>query len=474
MTETIDFKLTLDAAGANRALDDTRRRAEALGGAKESLGKQLTGMKEKLEKSAGAFAALSLAMGNNNDVGSKVLSSVGQLAAAYGAGGPLAVALAAGAAGVSMLTKHWDDLIKKQDEALASTYAASDKILARSQSITNELRRLTGADQGDQATAIKSDIATAETQRQMAAMRMGQLTGPARDAEYEAIDRLNKTIAAMQADLKKLEKIQELSKPKGGGGGTSAPSATGAVSFRLAYDDYNSPEDIAAAYEDPAELERLAQQRMDIYAMEVQFRVDEKQREHQATVAMMEEESADRQRQATQYADLATTMASALGSAAATAAFSQEEAFKLFVSAASQAAGGFITLEGGKKLAEGIGYLSNPLTAALAPHTIAIGAGLIAAGAAVTTGGPMAVQQLMGQAGAGSSGGGGSNIEAARTSGVGGSRGGGRGSNYGGGGTNITIVYGGASGPTADQGADAVVRGLVRAQRRGMTPVEVR
>lgn len=473
MTETIDFKLTLDAAGANRALDDTRRRAEALGGAKESLGKQLTGMKEKLEKSAGAFAALSLAMGNNNDVGSKVLSSVGQLAAAYGAGGPLAVALAAGAAGVSMLTKHWDDLIKKQDEALASTYAASDKILARSQSITNELRRLTGADQGDRATAIKSDIATAETQRQMAAMRMGQLTGPARDAEYEAIDRLNKTIAAMQADLKKLEKIQELSKPKGGGGGTSAPSATGAVSFRLAYDDYNSPGDIAAAYEDPAELERLAQQRMDIYAMEVQFRVDEKQREHQATVAMMEAESAARQAQAQQYADLAQSMAVALGGAAAQAAFGQEEAFKNFVAAASQAAGGFIVLEGGKHLAAGLGRVFAGDVPGGALEMLGGGL-LVTAGTAVQQGGPAAVQALMGQSGAGSSGGGGSNIEAARTSGVGGSRGGGRGSNYGGGGTNITIVYGGASGPTADQGADAVVRGLVRAQRRGMTPVEVR
>jgi hypothetical protein len=82
------------------------------------------------------------------------------------------------------------------------------------------------------------------------------------------------------------------------------------------------------------------------------------------------------------------------------------------------------------------------------------------------------VQSLAGQAGAGGGSGGVSN-EAARTSGVGGSRGGGRGSNYGRGSTNITIVYGGASGPTADDGARAVVVALKRADRLGLNAPRV-
>ena len=49
MTDKVSMTLTIDASQANRALDETRKRAENLGGAKESLSKQLTGMKEKLE-----------------------------------------------------------------------------------------------------------------------------------------------------------------------------------------------------------------------------------------------------------------------------------------------------------------------------------------------------------------------------------------------------------------------------------------
>jgi hypothetical protein len=466
-TESVDLKVTLDVRQAQQALDQVRTSAKQLGGEKESLNKQLLNMKERLEKGAGAFAALSLAMGNTNDTAGKVLSSVGQLAAAYGAGGPLALGLAAGASAVSALTKHWDDLIKKQDEAIAKQYAASDAILARSQSITNELRRLTGADQGDRATAIRSDISTAEAQRQVAAMRMAQLTGPARDAEYQEIDRLNKLISAMQNDLRKLEQIQKINKPKApsAGGGSSA---TGSVSFRLGYADYTSTQDMEAAYtDDVSTQERLSEQRLDLYRLELAERKDMRERDHKAAMDLADQEALRRQQMfemqrenAMQLGGLASQLAAVSAQAAVAGVAGQEKAFEAFVASASAAIGGFITLKGGELLAVGI-------TSTLAGNVpmgaaqIAGGIGLVAAGAAVQAGGPAAVERLMGQAGGSAASG-----EAARTRGAGGgSR---ASSGASGGGTVINISYNGISGPSADDGARALTRATRRAQNRGM------
>ena len=91
--------------------------------------------------------------------------------------------------------------------------------------------------------------------------------------------------------------------------------------------------------------------------------------------------------------------AAAIGTFAASAAMGQEAALENLIAAASQQAGGFIMLEGGKVMATGIaGMISapNPLSAA----QIAGGAALVAAGAAVQTGGPAAVSALMGKGGA--------------------------------------------------------------------------
>jgi hypothetical protein len=486
-TESVDLKVTLDVRQAQQALDQVRNSAKQLGGEKESLNKQLLNMKERLEKGAGAFAALSLAMGNTNDTAGKVLSSVGQLAAAYGAGGPLALGLAAGASAVSALTKHWDDLIKKQDEAIAKQYAASDAILARSQSITNELRRLTGADQVDRATAIRSDISTAEAQRQAAAMRMAQLTGPARDAEYQEIDRLNKLISAMQNDLRKLEQIQKINKPKPAGK-TDGP--------KLKYGGYDSA-GMEAAYsgdtmsaERRQELDKMEEEGLrGVLQVKYQQRLDAAKEHHAklmdeakqaaemekqlvADVADMkkrydqEEQQrakmlmAERVAQANQIGGLASQLAAASAQAAVAGIAGQEKAFEAFVASASAAIGGFITLKGGELLAVGI-------TSTLAGNVpmgaaqIAGGIGLVAAGAAVQAGGPAAVERLMGQAGGSAASG-----EAARTRGTGG---GSRASSGGGsGGTVINISYNGISGPSADDGARALTRATRRAHNRGM------
>lgn len=496
MTETIDFKLTLDANGANRALDETRKRAENLGGGLESLQKGMGQLKERLEKQAAAIAVVSHAFGQHDSAVGKAVSSIGTLAAAYGAGGPFGLALAAaipiveglnqafkdmeqGSIAYSQsvsaigpnITRMTNDALKPARDTLASINAefrnlgvtvaearlrvVSDAYQSTSASIEAlERNRSKFMQRTDLPADIKDAIAK-QTLRRLEEMRanQGELL-----AGYETASAQAASIAAAN------------DKPTTSGGDSTDYASLRSRRLNAAQGRLDAAAGRHQGRLDSADLEqfdRVQKARAEI-AEETNRRMLEDQKAyHEENMRMAEQEMQARQKQAGEYAGIAATMAAALGSAAATAAFSQEEAFKLFVSAASQAAGGFITLEGGKLIASGIAALASPIPNPMGFASIAGGLGLVAAGAAVTTGGPMAVQQLMGQAGAGSSGGGGSNIEAARTSGVGGSRGGGRGSNYGGGGTNITIVYGGASGPTADDGARAVVGALRRAERRG-------
>ena len=501
MTESFGFKLTLDAAGANRALDETRKKAESLGGAKESLGKQLGAMKEKLEKSAGAFAALSLAMGQTNDTTGKAISSVGQLVAAYGAGGPLAVALAVGAAGVSALTHHWDDLIKAQDAALAKTFETSDRMLARSRQISDELHKLTTSATGDRRQGIQNDLASLQAQLTAKTGAIGQLTGPLQQDMIQQVITLKRTMDAMKADLRNLDKIDAATAPKPlaekpvdtAAAEEEALRAVQKVFYgqRLEANKRYHEQIIQNAKEAAEEELKVAeaaakeQQKIDDQIareggeelMNAFLDRDKQMQDARAATAKAE---MDAQRSATmELTQLSGSLAMALGSATA-ATFQgiegQKAAFESLVSSASQAIGGYIMMKGGQVLAEGIAselaLPGNPLGIA----QIAGGTGLIAAGAAIQTGGPMAVQALMGKSGAASGGaatGGGAGTTDAGASTLGRSSSGsyrGRGS----GNTIINITYGGASGPTAEQGAQAVVQSLRRAGRRGLTPLEVR
>lgn len=493
MTESFGFKLTLDAAEANRALDETRKRAESLGGAKESLGKQLGAMKEKLEKSAGAFAALSLAMGQSNDTTGKAISGVGQLVAAYGAGGPLAVALAVGAAGVSALTHHWDDLIKAQDAAIAKSFEASDRMLARSRQISDELHKLTTSATGDQRQGIQNDLVSLQAQITAKTGAIGQLTGPVQQDMIQQVIMLRRTMDALQADLRKLDKIDVLNAPKEPKGPTEKPVDTAAAEEealrnvqKVVYGqrlDMNRKyhEQIIENAKKAAEEERKINEQIDREGGEElmnAFLERDKQMQDAKDATLKAE--MDAQRSATmELTQLSGSLAVALGTAAAQATQGiegQKAAFESLVSSASQAIGGYIMMKGGQVLAEGIAselaLPGNPLGIA----QIAGGTGLIAAGAAIQTGGPMAVQALLGRSGAASGGaatGGGAGANDAGAATLGRSSSGSyRGS--GSGNTVINITYGGASGPTAEQGAQAVVSSLRRAGRRGLTPLEVR
>jgi hypothetical protein len=133
----------------------------------------------------------------------------------------------------------------------------------------------------------------------------------------------------------------------------------------------------------------------------------------------------------------------------------QDKALERFGVAVMGQAGQALIGYGAQAIGRGILEASNPVTAPLAPASFTAGALLVGAG--VGLGGAAGGLGTLLGGGAGSSGG------AARGAPRGPSGGA---PSAGGGGTNITINYSGAAGPSADQGARAVVEAQRRAASR--------
>jgi chaperonin cofactor prefoldin len=513
VTETINFKMTVDATGANRALDETRKRAESLGGGLDGLQKGMGQLKERLEKQAAAIAVVSHAFGQHDSAVGKAVSSIGTLAAAYGAGGPFGLALAVAVPLVEKLGSAFDDFqASHQSYALSfdaigrAAKAAHDASLAPMLETLQGLRRELNT-MGMDSIQVAYEDASAIVQSKRAglervtaerrAVQAGRMTPTTAKMEGAQRDQYLSALIARQGEAEialaraesALAEITDTAERiyaarRGGGSGVEpGAKASGPSPAEMEEEALRKMQQVI--YGQKVAANKRAHDEMISAALKADeelLKIEEKaardadrmkEKYHQEDLRRIEEEKAARAAQANQYAGLAGAVAAAAGSAAAAGLAGQEKVFEAFIASASQALGGFVTLKGGELLAMGFTSLLTPGAQGLGAAQIAGGATLVAAGAAISTGGPAMVQSLAGQAGAGGGSGGVSN-EAARTSGVGGSRGSGRGTNYGGGGTNITIVYGGASGPTADQGADAVVHALRRARRHGKTPVEVR
>jgi hypothetical protein len=219
----------------------------------------------------------------------------------------------------------------------------------------------------------------------------------------------------------------------------------------------------AAAAEDAVRAEIADRDKWDAYELGlVQAKEDARAKIEKDAAEKRKALRADeiRDAQAT-YGALVTNAAQALGTFVAESAAGQEAALASLLKAASQQAGGFVMLQGGQLIAEGIRNTFSVVTAPLGAAQIAGGAGLVAAGAAIQAGGPLAVSSLLGQSG------GGAPTAGAATADPGARARGPRTMPGEGGGTQLTIVYGGLSGPTADDGARALKKGEQRARRRG-------
>lgn len=109
-----------------------------------------------LGASAAAVSTISSALGAQAGKTGQVINLGGQMLAAFSAGGPYGLALAAGIVGVTTLTKHWDDLIKKEDEALRKQYLATDDASALLNKVDDDITALRAKTQNSSAQAYAS------------------------------------------------------------------------------------------------------------------------------------------------------------------------------------------------------------------------------------------------------------------------------------------------------------------------------
>lgn len=534
VVEDIELRVTVNGLQAQKALDETRAAAEKMGGGLsrvvgglEGMQKSAQALQQKLGPAAAAISGVSSALGQTGGQAGKVVAGVGQLAAAFGAGGPLGVAMVAASMGVDALNQHWQDLTKAQDAALQSIYGATqgyvkslDDARSRLSSARQELataarggKELTPEERKQQlrteaagriaaaeatlkqaqsqadlskAAALAEDLGIRESQARLMISKRREadirIATRALSVEKEALQTRINAISVEETLAKRKEEAEAKEKAREAARAGVKVIPTGDVTGLLAKERgerLKMLQDFAAE----AEQQRAEQARAAADAAEEAVRAEIADREkwdaYELDLAKAKEDerlriekdaAAERKRireqeivdaQAT-YGALVTSAAQALGTFVAESAAGQEAALQNLLKAASQQAGGFIMLQGGQLIAEGIRNSFAIATAPLGAAQIAGGAGLVAAGTAVQVGGPLAISALMGQAGASGA--------AGRTSGGGdpGARARAPRTMPGeGGGTNLTIVYGGLSGPTADDGARALKKAERRAARRG-------
>lgn len=536
VVEDIELRVTVNGLQAQKALDETRAAAEKMGGGAakaagglEGLQKNAQALQGRLAPAAAAISGVAGALGQAGGEAGKVVAGIGQLTAAFGAGGPFGVAVVAASLGVDALSKHWQDLTKAQDAALASIYGTTqgyvkslDEARTRLTSARGELtaalrggRELTAEERKDQlraeaagriaaaeatlkqaqaetdlrkATTLAADLSISEgearvmlTKRREADIRIATR---ALDIEREALQTRINAVSVEESLRRKKEEEDRKAKAREerarGGGGAGIP--TGDVQGMLAKEradrlkmltDFGADMEkaraeqaqaAADAAEEAVRAEIADREKWTDYELGlIKAKEDEKTKiEKEAAErrkAIREEEIRDAQ---STYGALVTNAATALGTFVAESAAGQEAALANLLKAASQQAGGFVMLQGGQLIAEGIRNTFSVITAPLGAAQIAGGAGLVAAGAAIQAGGPLAVSSLLGQSGgagaaaaSGTATDPGARARPARTM------------PGEGGGTQLTIVYGGLSGPTADDGARALKKGEQRARKRG-------
>ena len=392
---------------------------------------------------------------------------------------------------VGQLQKSWDDEIAAQDRAIASANAGTDAAGALRRRVDADIaslrRSVNGPESPQEArAAVQAEIDSVNARRDAVIASRNALKVD-NTREYEAARKqFEDERRILEGVLDRLQLKQGLAgaaaavtnKPAAAPPGMKAPVADGDT-----LEDWKQRAYDRAAAEQKAQ-EKLAADRYELAISAAQKRTEaenaievaaaektlEQKRKAEADFVNWQIETAERAQQereqiaardAQMYTGLITTAAATIAQGIADGVGGQEDALATTLSALSRQAGGFITLKGGELVAAGIAseFLApgNPLGLA----QIAGGVGLVAAGAAVTAGGPAAVQSLLGSRG----GTGGNNTEAARSTGASSSRS--SSSSGAPSSTVINITYGGATGRVAEDVAKDVEKSQRKNTKRG-------
>jgi hypothetical protein len=485
--EGISYGITVDASQANAELAKVRTSVETLAGSETKLAKSGDGLQksvgrlaENLSKQAAAVSLVSSSMqGMGGEIG-KLIAGAGQMAAAFGAGGPYAAALVGGIALIDRFTKALDDKIKKEDEAREAEYKAINAIIDRRKALGEEVEALRRSIDPEIERQEVVAAAAAEIRKNqlliesIEAKRASSLPGLRAEGEARANEaaQLRKTniLIAERISLQAQQR-QARSAPSGGGRSTSAPRTVGSsfdADMDLMATDYaikTREEALQHKRDTEEEATRIAQEQAEIRMQNAQMEWEHRLRlmdlEDQAQAEAQAKFEAYTQAQASTAMAAASTVAGLTQSLVADLVSGQEQALERFGLSVMAQAGQVLVGEGIKLVGLATTSMLTPGGQPLAVAQFAGSAALIGAG--VGLGGT--AQGLGGLLGGGA--------QSAPTSAprltTGGSGGG---TSSGGGNTVVQITYAGASGPTADHAAVAATDALRRADRRRIRAVE--
>jgi hypothetical protein len=450
----------------------------------ETLQQRVAKLPDVLGKQAAAISLVSSSLADQNGWVGKAVAGAGQMAAAYGAGGPFALALVGGLALVSAFTSHLEKLNREQDEAIASLYGPVEAAIEQRKKAERDIAEL------------RRDAAGPETTRQAFERVQGEIDGVEKQIQAliasrnalkigtsgydEARQQHQLQIQQLQATIELLEIKQNLEQGKAAKGttlpkasGTSAkPEATVELNINDLYGD--SPENLQAFVDRETARDEILQEGIELTKAreKEKFEILERMEQDAEKERLRIAEKAAQDREALRmsevaqmqgYANLATGIVASAGTQlVADLVGQQEQALERFGVSVMAQAGQALVSYGAQAIGRGILEMSSPATAPLAAASFAAGGVLLGAGIGLggVAGG---LGTLMG----GSSGSPGPSERGVSSGFSGGATG-------GSGGTNITIVYGGASGPTADHAARAVSDSVTRAGARGLNRDEVR
>ena len=473
-------RATEDLAAATKKAAETTATSTAT--STETLRQRIGKSAEGLSKQAAAISLVSSSMeGMGGQVG-KMVAGAGQMAAAFGAGGPFALALVAGLAAVDAFSSHLASLNREQDDLIAKTYGPVEAVAGQMQKAERDLAALrrdaAGPETVKQAAArVQAEIDAVNVQVADVIKARNAMKVSAEEEYFAERNRFEQQRNILEKTVTLLEQKQLLETGKAAAGLPTKKIGLAAVSpeameesetFEKSRIWLQSMRDDAIAHRLKNEAdgrEELA--RLNAEATQETQRMDaeatrEAQRQAEERVQIAQEEARQKKQTAEGHgafiSSQVVTTAGIISQAAVAAADGQAAFGEILLAGLSQQAGGFITLKGAEVAAAGAAsaILGNPAGIAQA----AAGVGLIALGQAVSVGGPAVAASLFG-------GGGGQSAPDASASRDRGASPGGRGGGGGGGGSLVVNVSYGAGGPLPEDTAREIAKVTNTGRRRG-------
>jgi hypothetical protein len=468
-------KLATETNKATAALKEQGKVATTTATSTETLRQRIGKSAENLSKQAAAVSLVSSSMeGMGGQVG-KVVAGAGQMAAAYGAGGPFALALVGGLAAVDALSSHLATLNREQDELIAKTYGPVEAAAGQMQKVERDLAALrrdaAGPETVKQAAArvqTEIDAVNAQVDEVIKARNAMKVSGT--QEYFEERDRYEKQRRILQKTVELLQQKQNLEQGKAATANLPAKKIGPTVVKPEAFDAVQSELDLEekavnwlTKMRDEAITHRLkneADAREEKARMDKEA-TDEEKRQAAERVKIAEDEANKKQSIADSQAAFVTNQlmktSSVIAQSAAAAAKGQEDAGAILLQGLAQQAGDLITLKGAESAATGLAQLFTGNPAGAVP--LAGGLALIAAGQAIAVGGAEVAASMVSSAAKTPS----PDKSASRDRGASPGRGG---SGSGGGPLVVNVAYG-VGGPLPEDTAREISKAVNTGRRRG-------